>query len=191
MIVKLKDLEKQLNEYLKMSITQESEEILRLMVSGVGPYKICRLCGLDTYQAENKIKKELAEDFNRKQIEDIFQSYFRILYFPLLRFEKGMVITDFINNCETYIKNQTYADFLNFLPNPGNIFSHFLDDTEILREMYSLDLNKYSIFRIEETLKIQFEIRHKISNWLRYANVAYYKGNYIDFDTKEILEFSY
>ena len=47
------------------------------------------------------------------------------------------------------------------------------------------------IKKVEAELGIEFNVRDKITSWLRKANVMYYKGQYIDMKTQEPLTFVY
>ncbi|MDO4667495.1 MAG: hypothetical protein Q4A90_06635 [Streptococcus sp.] len=191
MEIKILSLEDKLKVFRKQSKEEQNREIFDCMLLGYSPYNMCLEIGLNVYGGQRPISKSLAKEFNPKQVDEIFETYYRLLYFPLLRFEEGLMTKRFINRCDDFLKNLTYQNFINYLKDPAIIISEHLIDTDILARFFSKEMQQKQIKYVEAELGIEFNIRDKITSWLRKANVMYYKGKYIDIKTQEPLTFSY
>ena len=191
MEIKIIFLEDKLKYFRKQSKDEQNQEIINCMLLGYSPYNMCLEIGINVYGGQRPISKSLSKEFSEEEVDEIFETYYRLLYFPLLQFEEGLMTKRFIDKCNDFLKSLTYQNFINYLKDPAIIIAEHLIDTDILARFFSREVQQKQIKKVEAELGIEFNVRDKITSWLRKANVMYYKGQYIDMKTQEPLTFVY
>lgn len=196
--ISLTDLEDSFTSKIKEIETRpETDEIesvitiLELMREGVPPLYISDEVGVALFNGAKQLKNLLVKGISdRDEIEQLFVTYNRILYWDILQFERNLSPKEFDDKAQEFLKNCTYKRFMMYQKDPLFTLGAFITDREMMYYLHSKETESKTIVEIEKEQGVVFDIDKKVKYWLKSAEITYINGAYRDLNTGEILNFT-
>ncbi|HFI0216629.1 TPA: hypothetical protein ACGOVI_001850 [Streptococcus suis] len=195
--VSLSELEEKLASYTDYlndpdDAGQVAKQVINGMILGVNIFTLGFEVGISVYAGGARAIKSCFQKagLSKEQIEELFKLYYRILYIQILVIGKpGMSRKEFRKACDDYIRSLTYKQYQNLMKAPVNELAAYLMNVQLLSRLFSDDIQKLPLNKIEEELEISFNTKEKLDVFLKDANIEFTNGQYYDKTTNQAIQF--